>query len=83
MTFTDLPGHRELADLLGQVKPSTVSKEDIENSGLEVIKASLLPRYYKENKITANCLDRVSHSPYCRVVMNPDAFSLPSVSGMS
>lgn len=48
----------ELADLLGQVKPSTVSKEDIDNSGLEVIKASLLPQYYKEDRITANCLDQ-------------------------
>lgn len=48
----------ELADLLGQVKSSTASKEDIENSGLEVIKASLLPQYYNENKITASCLDR-------------------------
>jgi hypothetical protein len=60
-----VPGCRELADLLGQVKPSTVSKEDIESSGLEVIKASLLPQYYKENKITANCLDRVRHASWC------------------
>jgi len=51
--------YRELADLLGQVKTSTVSKEEIEKSGLEVIKASLLPQYFREDKITANCLERV------------------------
>ncbi|KAF8133917.1 hypothetical protein EV363DRAFT_1397324 [Boletus edulis] len=32
----------ELAELLGQVKPPTVSKEEIEKSGLEIIKASML-----------------------------------------
>lgn len=51
--------HRELADLLGQVKPSTVSKDEIEKSGLEVIKSALIQEYFKEEKITANCLERV------------------------
>ncbi|KAF9532385.1 hypothetical protein CPB83DRAFT_677055 [Crepidotus variabilis] len=48
----------ELADLLGQVKPPTVSKDDIENSGLEVVKASQLTKIFDEGKVTANCLDR-------------------------
>ena len=50
---------RELADLLGQVKPSTVSKDDIEKSGLEVIRSASLQEYFKDEKITANCLERV------------------------
>jgi hypothetical protein len=50
---------RELAELLGQVKPPTVSKEDIEKSGLEVIKSSQVAQYEKENKIASNCTERV------------------------
>lgn len=48
----------ELAELLGQVKPPTVSKEDIEKSGLEVIKPSQVEQYEKENKIASNCTER-------------------------
>jgi len=48
-----------LAELLGQVKPPTVTKEDIEKSGLEIIKATQLAEYERENKISSNCIDRV------------------------
>jgi hypothetical protein len=48
----------ELAELLGQVKPPTASKEDIEKSGLQVIKAVLVGQYEREGKITSNCADR-------------------------
>lgn len=48
----------ELAELLGQVKPPTVSKEDIERSGLEIIKATNLQEYEREEKIASNCIDR-------------------------
>jgi hypothetical protein len=51
---------RELAELLGQAKPPTTTKEDIEKSGLEVIKASQLSQYESEGKISSNCTDRVS-----------------------
>jgi hypothetical protein len=54
---------RELAELLGQVKPPTVSKEDIEKSGLEVIKISQVAQYEKENKIASNCTERVCPLP--------------------
>ncbi len=49
----------ELADLLGQVKPPTASKDEIDKSGLEIIKASGLPQYEKDGKVSSNCLDRV------------------------
>jgi len=48
----------ELADLLGQVKPPTVSKDEIEKSGLEIIKASQLPQHENDGKVSSNCLDR-------------------------
>jgi len=51
---------RELADLLGQVKPPTVTKDDIEKSGLQIIKASEMEQYEKDGKVASNCLDRVS-----------------------
>jgi hypothetical protein len=51
---------RALAELLGQVKPPVASKEDIEKSGLEVIKASQLPEYTKNGSIAENTVDRVS-----------------------
>lgn len=49
----------ELAELLGQVKPPTVTKEDIEKSGLETIKSSQLEQYEKDEKISSNCTERV------------------------
>lgn len=51
--------NRELAELLGQVKPPTVSKEEIEKSGLEIIKASMLGEYGMEGRVASNCTDRV------------------------
>ncbi|KAI0088561.1 hypothetical protein BDY19DRAFT_948303 [Irpex rosettiformis] len=48
----------ELAELLGQAKPPTTTQEDIEKSGLEVIKASQLPQYETTGKISSNCTDR-------------------------
>ncbi|CAA7266042.1 unnamed protein product [Cyclocybe aegerita] len=48
----------ELADLLGHVKPPTVSKDEIEKSGLETIKASQVAQYEKDGKISSNCTDR-------------------------
>ncbi|KAF9265344.1 hypothetical protein L218DRAFT_1075924 [Marasmius fiardii PR-910] len=48
----------DLADLLGQVRPPTASKEDIERSGLEVIKAPQVPQYEQEGKISSNCTER-------------------------
>lgn len=48
----------ELAELLGQVKPPTVSKEDIDKSGLEVIKANSLEEYANEGRVATNCVDR-------------------------
>lgn len=48
----------ELAELLGQVKPPTASKEEIDQSGLEVIKANSLEEYAKDGRIATNCVDR-------------------------
>ncbi|KIL61915.1 hypothetical protein M378DRAFT_108977 [Amanita muscaria Koide BX008] len=48
----------ELAELLGQVKPSTATKEDIEKSGLQVIKATQVRQHEREGKITNNCAER-------------------------
>jgi len=48
----------ELADLLGQVKPPVASKEDIEKSGLEIIKPSSLPGYEKSGKVASNTVER-------------------------
>ncbi|KAH7885165.1 hypothetical protein F5I97DRAFT_1810997 [Phlebopus sp. FC_14] len=47
-----------LAELLGQVKPPTVSKEEIEKSGLEVIKGSSLEEYEKDGRVASNCVER-------------------------
>lgn len=51
--------NRELAELLGQVKPPTVSKEEIEKSGLEIIQASILEECEKQGRVASNCIDRV------------------------
>ncbi|KAG8214705.1 hypothetical protein J3R82DRAFT_9790 [Butyriboletus roseoflavus] len=48
----------ELAELLGQVKPPTVSKEDIDKSGLEIMQASMLAEYEKQGRVASNCIDR-------------------------
>lgn len=51
---------RELADLLGQVKPQTVTKDEIDKSGLEIISPATLEQYERDGKVASNCLDRVS-----------------------
>ncbi|KAK7689751.1 hypothetical protein QCA50_006390 [Cerrena zonata] len=48
----------ELAELLGQVKPPVATKEEIEKSGLEIIKAPEMKRHEQDGKITSNCMDR-------------------------
>lgn len=52
--------NRELAEMLGQVKPPTVSKEEIEKSGLEICKPAALEEYEKAGRVASNCLERVS-----------------------
>jgi hypothetical protein len=69
--LTNFGERRALAELLGQVKPTVASKEDIENSGLEVVKvpsgskgAAKMKELEEEGKIAGNTVDRVrSHSP--------------------
>lgn len=58
-------GYRELAALIGQVKPPTATPEDIEKSGLKIIKSTDIPRYSAEGRVAPNCIDRVSlgHPP--------------------
>lgn len=48
----------ELAEILGQVKPPTVSKDEIDKSGLEVIKAESLEEYEKDGRVASNCVER-------------------------
>ena len=50
---------RELAELLGQAKPPTATREDIDKSGLKVIKASELKRYEEEGRVAYNCVEKV------------------------
>lgn len=47
-----------LAELLGQVKPQVATKDDIEKSGLEVIKGADLKRYEEEGKVASLTTDR-------------------------
>jgi hypothetical protein len=54
-----LDSFEELAELLGQAKPQTASKEDIDNSGLEVIRMSALAEYEKLGRVAPMCVDRV------------------------
>ncbi|KAH8986083.1 hypothetical protein EDB86DRAFT_2299572 [Lactarius hatsudake] len=53
-----LDSFEELAELLGQVKPPTATKEDIDNSGLEVIRSGVLVEYEKVGRIAPMCVDR-------------------------
>lgn len=48
----------ELAELLGQVKPPTATREEIEKSGLQIIKPCDLEKYEKEGRVASNCVDR-------------------------
>jgi hypothetical protein len=50
---------RELAELLGQVKPPTATREEIDRSGLEVVQPSVLADYEKEGKVASNCTEKV------------------------
>ena len=60
MIGTDpLDSFEELAELLGQAKPQTVSREDIDNSGLEIIRVSSLTEYEKAGRVAPMCVDRV------------------------
>lgn len=54
-----LDSFEELAELLGQAKPQTVSREDIDNSGLEVIRMNSLAAYEKAGRVAPMCVDRV------------------------
>jgi hypothetical protein len=45
--------------MLGNAKASTASKDDIEKSGLEVIKRSQLEVYEREKKLASNCVEKV------------------------
>jgi len=47
-----------LAELLGQVKSPVASKDDIEQSGLQVVKTSQLAEYAEQGKIASNTIDR-------------------------
>ncbi|KAH9953134.1 hypothetical protein BC827DRAFT_1273804 [Russula dissimulans] len=53
-----LDSFEELAELLGQAKPQTASKEDIDNSGLELIRVGMLPEYEKSGRVAPMCVDR-------------------------
>ena len=55
-----LDSFEELAELLGQAKPQTASKEEIDNSGLEVIRMSALAEYEKIGRVAPMCVDRVT-----------------------
>ena len=55
--------YRELAALIGQVKPPTATPEDIEKSGLQIIKSADIPHYAAEGGVASNCIDRVSLNP--------------------
>ena len=49
--------------MLGHVKPPTVTKEEIERSGLETIKPAQLAEYEEAGKISSNCTERVRDVP--------------------
>jgi len=67
-----LDSFEELAELLGQVKPPTATKEDIDNSGLEVIRPNVLTEYEKIGRIAPMCVDRVRFAIPLSGVNNAD-----------
>src|ERR1700761_6733831 len=76
-----LDSFQELAELLGQVKPPTATKEDIGNSGLDVIRSSVLADYEKVRWIASMCVDRVRlYIPFC-LGIDADESSVPDLSG--
>ncbi|KAI1793223.1 hypothetical protein LXA43DRAFT_885731 [Ganoderma leucocontextum] len=48
----------ELAELLGQVKPPVATREEIDRSGLQIIKSPELTRYEQQDKVASNCAER-------------------------
>ncbi len=64
-----LSGYRELAELLGQVKPPTATRDDIAKSGLQIIKASEVTRYEQEGRVASNCVERVGRSRLTRLLV--------------
>ena len=64
--------HRELAELLGQVKPPVATQEDIEKSGLQIILANELGEYERQGKVASNCVERVrpSHIGFVSILLN-------------
>ena len=63
------PCYRELAALIGQAKPPTATPEDIEKSGLQIIKSTDISQYAAEGQVTSNCIDRVSSFPPLRCLL--------------
>ena len=59
--------------MLGHAKPPTVTKEEIDKSGLETIKPAQLAEYEEAGKISSNCTERVrgvTSSVYLQFVLN-------------
>ena len=50
---------RELAELLGQVKPPVATREEIEKSGLQIIKPPELDHLEQQGNVASNCVERV------------------------
>lgn len=61
--LTGLCGCRELAELLGQVKPQVATREDIDKSDLQIVKYSELEQYEREGRVSSNCVERVRVLP--------------------
>lgn len=49
-----------LNEFLGQVKPPTVTREDIAKAGLRVVKGTEIQELAKNGSVTENCTERVS-----------------------
>ena len=71
--------HRELAEVPGQVKPPIVTREEIERSGLEVVRPDVLAAYEKDGKVAANCTERVRRMHPALVGLGIDGLHLLSV----
>ena len=65
---------RELAEMLGHVKPPTVTKEEIDKSGLETIKPAMLSAYEAKGKIASSCTERVCLSHLFLIITLPTRF---------
>ena len=75
-----LDSFEELAELLGQVMPPTATKEDFNNSGLEVIHWSMLVEYEKAGRIAPMCVDRVRLDFTFCLGINANLWSVPDLS---